>query len=121
MKDQNILIDAQKSSPQQPTDNHTTQNSRLNRWLPTPGNMIFTLLIVSMLFWAQNAGALPMRSPTATSSSTISYQGRLAERQPADGPIQHRIPHLQRGDRWLAPLGRVLDRRQLGRNYRRTL
>ena len=52
--------------------------------LPTPGNVLFTLLIVAGLLWAQSAGALPVRStPQATrSTGTIAYQGRLAD---ADG------------------------------------
>ena len=51
---------------------------------PNPGNLVFTLLIVALVFVAQSAGALPLKAPAAagTSTSTISYQGRLAD---ADG------------------------------------
>ncbi|MBP7963347.1 MAG: hypothetical protein KBG20_15840 [Caldilineaceae bacterium] len=50
------------------------------RWLPTPGNMIFTLVLVFTLLWAQNVGALNLGAATAgTSTSTIAYQGRLAD------------------------------------------
>lgn len=52
------------------------------RLSPSPGNVVFTLLIVGLLLWAQSAGALPLgRSPGAVSSSThtIAYQGRLAD------------------------------------------
>ena len=52
--------------------------------IPTPGNVLFTLLVVASLLWAGNAGALPLRTPAAagTSTGTIAYQGRLAN---ADG------------------------------------
>jgi hypothetical protein len=52
------------------------------RWLlPTPGNVLFTLLVVGALLWAASAGALPLRAPAAagTSTGTIAYQGRLAD------------------------------------------
>jgi len=55
---------------------------RLARWLlPSPGNVLFTLLVVAGLLWASNAGALPLRAPMLASDSTttISYQGRLAD------------------------------------------
>ncbi len=55
---------------------------RLARWLlPTPGNALFTLLVVASLFWATGAGALPLKAPTLAgdSTTTISYQGRLAD------------------------------------------
>ena len=55
---------------------------RLARWLlPSPGNVLFTLLVVVGLLWANNAGALPFRAPTLAgdSTTTISYQGRLAD------------------------------------------
>jgi hypothetical protein len=57
------------------------------RWLcqllPTPGNVLFTLLMVGGLLWATSAGALPFRAPALAgdSTTTISYQGR-----PADSP-----------------------------------
>ena len=53
----------------------------LRSWLPTRGNVLFTLLVVGSLFWVQNAGALPSWAPAApsTSSSTISYQGYVAD------------------------------------------
>jgi len=55
---------------------------RLVRWLlPSPGNALFTLLVVAGLLWASNAGALPFRAPmlAGDSTTTISYQGRLAD------------------------------------------
>ncbi len=49
-------------------------------WLPTPGNMLFTLVLVFSLLWAQNVGALTLGTATSgTSTSTIAYQGRLAD------------------------------------------
>ena len=59
---------------------------RSRRFLPTPGNVIFTLLIVGLLVWAQTAGALPgLANPQfaiPNPQSIIPYQGRLAD---ADG------------------------------------
>ncbi len=56
----------------------------IHRLLPTPGNVLFTLLVVAGLLWATSVGALPLRAPAAasTSTGTIAYQGRLAD---ADG------------------------------------
>ena len=50
-------------------------------WLPSRGNVLFTLLVVAGLLWATTAGALPLRAPTLAgdSTTTISYQGRLAD------------------------------------------
>ncbi|MEM7536880.1 MAG: hypothetical protein AAF639_32175 [Chloroflexota bacterium] len=52
------------------------------RWLPTPGNVLFTLLIIGGLVWGQNNGVLQLlAAPTAQqaqSTGTIPYQGRLA-------------------------------------------
>ena len=57
---------------------------RLRAWLPSRGNVLFTLLVVAGLLWANSVGALPLRAPAAagTSTGTIAYQGRLAD---ADG------------------------------------
>jgi len=53
------------------------------RWLPSRGNIIFTLLVVALLVVVQTAGALPLgrplAAPGATSTGTIAYQGRLAD------------------------------------------
>ncbi|MBP7963344.1 MAG: hypothetical protein KBG20_15825 [Caldilineaceae bacterium] len=48
-------------------------------WLPTPGNVIFVVILVFGLFWAQSVGALNLGASTGTSTSTIAYQGRLAD------------------------------------------
>jgi hypothetical protein len=66
-------------------DNPTVHPVRwLRALLPTPGNVLFTLLVIALLFWAQSVGALPLGrpqgfAPTSTSTSTIAYQGRLAD------------------------------------------
>jgi len=59
----------------------TAVSSRWHRLLPTPGSMIFTLLTISALLWAQNVGAISLGGPMAapTSTSGIPYQGRLAD------------------------------------------
>ena len=52
-------------------------------WLPSRGNVIFTLLMIALLVAAQTAGALPLArsqtAPAAASTGTIAYQGRLAD------------------------------------------
>ncbi|MFZ1708474.1 MAG: hypothetical protein WAW20_07730, partial [Anaerolineae bacterium] len=50
-------------------------------FLPTPGNVLFTLLMIGLLLWASSAGALPLRllGPNVPSTNTIAYQGRLAD------------------------------------------
>lgn len=52
-------------------------------WLPTPGNAIFTLVMIGLLVAAQSVGALPLpaalRAPNGISTGTIAYQGRLAD------------------------------------------
>ena len=49
--------------------------------LPTPGNVIFTVLIVGCLLWANSVGAFfaPVPFSAASSVATIPYQGRLAD------------------------------------------
>jgi hypothetical protein len=53
------------------------------RLLPTPGNVIFTLVMIALLVAAQSVGALPLgrtqAAPAATSTGTIAYQGRLGD------------------------------------------
>ncbi len=58
-----------------------------SRWLPSRGNVIFTLAMIALLIAAQSVGALPLGergdhggfAPTATSTGAIAYQGRLAD------------------------------------------
>ena len=52
---------------------------RLRHLLPTPGNVIFTFVMIGVLLWAQSAGAMPFRAESAASTGTIAYQGRLAD------------------------------------------
>jgi len=49
--------------------------------LPTTSNVLFTLLVVTGLIWASSVGALPLGAAltSSTSTSTIAYQGRLAD------------------------------------------
>ncbi|NJL06112.1 MAG: hypothetical protein HC911_14655 [Chloroflexaceae bacterium] len=49
------------------------------RWVPTPGNILFTLLVATLLLGASSVGALPLLQSTPTSTGTIAYQGRLAD------------------------------------------
>ena len=56
-------------------------HSRIATWLPTPGNMLFTVLIIGTLLWVQNLGMLTLfAAPNVATASTgaIAYQGRLA-------------------------------------------
>lgn len=56
------------------------------RWLlPTPGNVLLTILVIGSLLWAQKAGALSLYMPTAaiTSTAGLPYQGRLADKNGA--------------------------------------
>jgi hypothetical protein len=55
------------------------RTNRLRHLLPTPGNVIFTLVMIAVLLWAQSAGAVPFRAESAASTGTIAYQGRLAD------------------------------------------
>ncbi len=52
------------------------------RWLPTPGNILFTIVVVVTLIWTQNSGTISLiAAPNIRSASTgtIAYQGRLAD------------------------------------------
>lgn len=53
--------------------------SKWTAWLPTKGNVVFTLLVLLLFFGAQQSGALPGQAIANTSTSTINYQGRLAD------------------------------------------
>jgi len=57
---------------------------RLAEWLPTKGNVLFTLLMIGVLVWAQGTGAFPAPAVRTadtppTSTGTVAYQGRLAD------------------------------------------
>ena len=59
---------------------------RWGRWLPAPGSVIFTLLMIAVLVGVQSIGAfsLPALKSTSTTASgdstkTYAYQGRLAD------------------------------------------
>jgi hypothetical protein len=75
-----------------------TSLSRINwrLWLPSRGNVVFTLVVITALFWAQSANALPWTQTTlsATSTGTWPYQGRLADS--AGNPITNTVPMIFR-------------------------
>jgi len=61
---------------------------RLGPFLPSPGSVLFTLLAIGGLVWAQAVGAVPGAAPAgpdAASTGTVAYQGRLAN--PAGAPL----------------------------------
>ena len=84
MKNNSLIVElAEVIARHWPGRDHVLR--RLARALvPHPGTLIVTLLVVAGLIWANSVGALPLRTPTAasTSTGTIAYQGRLAD---ADG------------------------------------
>ena len=54
-------------------------------WLQSPGNLLFTMLVIASLLWAQNVGAISLGAPLVATTSTagIPYQGRLADKNGA--------------------------------------
>ncbi len=62
-------------------DKHISQ--RFSSWLPHKGNVLFTLLALGAMLWAQTAGVISGFVPAATRSTTeispLSYQGYLAD------------------------------------------
>lgn len=62
--------------------------SQLSRWLPSRGNVIFVLLVASLL-WTRVTGAFPSPTKPAadppSSTSILAYQGRLADAD--DAPL----------------------------------
>lgn len=62
---------------------HVSPPRRLASWLPSRGNVVFTLAMIALLIAAQSVGALPLARhqsvPSAASTGTIAYQGRLAD------------------------------------------
>ena len=65
-------------------------------WLPSRGNVVFTLIVIVALFWAQSVHALPWLGPAASAASTGTwpYQGRLADS--AGNPITATVPMVFR-------------------------
>ncbi len=76
--------------------------SRFSKWLPTPGNVIVTLLLISMLVWVQSTGAFPLLTAVPSSgvgasqaaSNVYGYQGRLADA--AGNPLTGTYPMVFR-------------------------
>ncbi|MBK7919769.1 MAG: hypothetical protein IPJ94_26630 [Chloroflexi bacterium] len=73
-----------------------------NKWLPSPGNILFTLLIAGLLIFTQQTWAnhtpdsVRVPGPSAT---TVNYQGRLAapDGTPKNGTFGMSFCHLGRG------------------------
>ncbi len=64
--------------------------ARWHHWLPSRGNVLFTLLMaLSLLAYTRSAGAFPARAPAVASTATIPYQGRLADASgaPVNGTV----------------------------------
>lgn len=51
---------------------------RLRGWLPSKGNVLFGIVLISALLFANRAGALTLFAPLAASTQVMPYQGRLA-------------------------------------------
>ena len=70
-------------------DSFSFKNGKWQKWLPSRGNVLFTLVVLGSLFYAQSVGAIPLpasqdqvsQAPGAVgdSDSTISYQGYLTD------------------------------------------
>jgi hypothetical protein len=62
----------------QPTS--SPRESRWRSWLPSPGNVLFVMVVAAALFlYERSAEAEPASAPAAASTATIPYQGRLAD------------------------------------------
>ncbi|MFO7679812.1 MAG: hypothetical protein R6X34_07150 [Chloroflexota bacterium] len=53
------------------------QAAHWNRWLPAPGNILFTLLMIGLLIFTQRAWATPVQNINAPGPSAVNYQGNL--------------------------------------------
>ena len=86
--------------------------SPLSTWLPSRGNVLFTLVMIAVLLWAQAAGAVSFLAPRNSQLATRSQHGhhRLSgpsgrqQRQPVDPNARNEFPSLQRGDGRDAPV-----------------
>lgn len=73
-------VERQQSRSEEQAIREPTQSRRwATRLLPNPGTVIFTVLVVAALLWAQSAGALTLNAPAAASTGVVAYQGRLAD------------------------------------------
>lgn len=81
----------------EPTLPHPTPPQRTWAWMPTIGNVIFTLIAIVVLLGAQTVGAIPVNAPAAAtpnpSRGTIAYQGSLTNQDgtPLDGSYRMRF------------------------------
>lgn len=64
---------------------HSKHSDSLGKWLPSRGNVLFTLVTIGILVWTQSAGAVLSRAESVASTETIAYQGRLTDT--SDNPV----------------------------------
>ena len=74
----NLLIVVGEWWQQRQANRKEYRRDNWNGWLPSRGNVLFTLVMIGVLLWAQSAGAVPFQAESAASTGTIAYQGRLA-------------------------------------------
>ena len=91
------LLDEHRSKENDVSEHHaSSRTSRFARWLPTPGNTIFTILVLGLLILTQNVWAKPLQSALnapGPSATTINYQGRLAN--PDGTPVSDGVYDLK--------------------------
>ena len=69
---------AERRTVAPPQEQRFSQQSRFVRWLPTPGNVLFTLLVAGLLVMTQHVWATSrLASVPGASATTVNYQGRL--------------------------------------------
>lgn len=61
----NLLIVLGEWWQQSRANRREHRRSQWQRWLPSRGNVLFTLLVVAALLWAGSADALPLPAPAA--------------------------------------------------------
>ena len=77
--EKNLLIVLGEWWQQRQANRSEHRRSQWQNWLPSRGNVLFTLVMIVVLLWAQSAGAVPFRAESAASMGTVAYQGRLAD------------------------------------------
>jgi hypothetical protein len=91
MSDKSLLTRLGETIDQYRRDRHATQTIATTTktythitywrwWLPTPGNVLFTVFVIGSLLWAQTVDAISLGAPLSATTATagIPYQGRLA-------------------------------------------
>ena len=77
--EKNLLIVLGEWWQQRQANRSEHRRSQWQNWLPSRGNVLFTLVMIAILLWAQSAGAVPFHAESAASTGTVAYQGRLAD------------------------------------------